>query len=298
MIMKEGKRMFLLTCESTTDLSVSYLANRQISALPYTYSVDNIEYVDDMGEFDGRTNFYKLLKQGKRPTTSQINTERYKNFFRQQLSQGDLLHVAFDSKLSGSVINAYYAAAEMRKEFPNRRIVVLDSACGCLGYGILVDMLADMRDNGASFDEIYDFARKTRTKIHHQFFSTTLSYYRRSGRISGPAASMGNILHLCPILHLDKSGKIIAYSKTMGVTKAIAKTLDEVATHVQDGASYNGRMWVAHSDCLDTAKKVVEKLKSAYANADVKLFDIGPVIGSHCGAGTVAVYFVGDERPA
>lgn len=288
--------MFILTCESTADLPISYLAKRHISALPYTYCVDDVEYVDDMGEFNGRTNFYKLLKQGKRPTTSQINIERYKNFFRQQLSQGDLLHIAFDSGLSSSVYNAYYAVEELKKEFPKRRIVVLDSTCGCLGYGILVDMLADMRDNGASFDELYDFAKENRTKIHHQFFSTTLSYYRRSGRVSGPAAALGNIMHLCPILRLDKSGKIIAYAKTMGTTKAIAKTLEEIARHVQNGTEYADRMWVAHSDCIDTANKVIEQLKAAYPKADVKLFEIGPVIGSHCGAGTVAVYFLGDER--
>lgn len=289
--------MFILTCESTTDLPISYLAKRQISALPYTYCLDDVEYVDDMGEFNGRTNFYKLLKQGKRPTTSQINAERYKNFFRQQLSQGDLLHVAFDSGLSNSVYNAFYAAEELKKEFPKRRIVVVDSTCGCLGYGLLVDMLADMRDNGASFDELYDWAKENRTRIHHQFFSTTLTYYRRSGRVSGPAATIGNILHVCPILRLNREGKIIAYSKTMGMTKAIAKTLEEVASRVQNGSGYNGRMWVAHSDCIDTANKVVEQLKAQYRNADIRLFEIGPVIGSHCGAGTVAVYFLGDERP-
>lgn len=288
--------MFTLTCESTADIPISHLAKRQICVLPYTYCLDDVEYVDDMGEYNGRTNFYKLLKQGKRPTTSQINAERYKNFFRQQLYQGDLMHVAFDSGLSNSVYNAFYAAEELKKEFPDRRIVVIDSTCGCLGYGILVDMLADMRDNGATFDEMYDWARDNKTKIHHQFFSTTLTYYRRSGRVSGPAATLGNILHLCPILRLNREGKIIAYAKTMGTTKAIAKTLEEIAAHVQDGTNYNGRMWIAHSDCPDTASKVLEQLKTIYAKADVRLFEIGPVIGSHCGAGTVAVYFMGDER--
>lgn len=288
--------MFVLTCESTTDLPISYLAKRQIVALPYTYCVDEVEYVDDMGEFNGRTNFYKLLKDGKRPATSQINTERYKNFFRQQLHQGDLLHIAFCSGLSNSVYNAYYAAEELKAEFPKRRIVVLDSTCGCLGYGILVDTLADMRDKGATFDELYDYAKENRTKIHHQFFSSTLSYYRKSGRISGPAAGIGNILRVCPIMRVNKEGRIIAYAKTMGINKAITKTLEEIASHVENGVNYNGRMWIAHSDCIDAANKITEQLKATYPNADVKLFEIGPVIGSHCGAGTVAVFFMGDER--
>lgn len=288
--------MFVITCESTTDLPISYLAKRQICALPYTYFIDDTEYVDDMGEFNGRNNFYKQLKQGKRPLTSQINTERYKNFFRQQLSQGDLLHVAFDSQLSSSIYNAINAAEELKKEFPDRRIVVLDSTCGCLGYGILVDMMADMRDSGKSFDEIFDFAKECRYKVHHQFFSTTLSYYRRSGRVNGLSAFVGNILRICPILRLNRSGQIFAYAKVMSIAKAVNKTLEEVSLHVENGENYDGRMWVAHSDCIDIAEKVAERLKSVYKNADVRLFEIGPVIGSHCGAGTVAVYFIGDER--
>ena len=103
-------------------------------------------------------------------------------------------------------------------------------------------------------------------------------------------------MHVCPILRLNREGKIIAYAKTMGTNKAIAKTLEEIAAHVQNGNEYDGRMWIAHSDCIDTANKVVEQLKAQYKKADVKLFEIGPVIGSHCGAGTVAVYFLGDDR--
>ncbi|MCM1194387.1 MAG: DegV family protein [Corallococcus sp.] len=288
--------MFILTCESTADIPLARLNERNIPVIPYTYCVNGIEYVDDMGEFDGRKQFYKLLAQGEHPTTSLICVDRYVNFFREQLNKGDLLHIAFDSGLSQSVYNAFYAAEELKKEFPDRRIMVIDSTCGCVGYGVFVDMLADMRDAGKSFDEIYDWAKANRTKVHHQFFSTTLSYLRKSGRVSGPAANVGSLLKTCPVFHLNKSGKIIAYARTMGVTKAIAKTMEEVSLHVENGENYDGRMWIAHSDCADTANKVTEKLKTAYPKADVQLFEIGPVIGSHCGKGTVSVYFMGDER--
>ena len=290
--------MFVLTCESTADLPLNYLNQRNIAAIPYTYCIDGVEYVDDMGEFDGRKQFYKFLSDGKVPTTSQICIDRYMNFFREQLNKGDLLHIAFDSGLSHSVYNAYYAAEELKKEFPKRRIVVLDSTCGCLGYGIFVDTLADMRDAGKSFDELYDWAKANRTRVHHQFFSTTLSYYRRSGRVSGPASLIGNMLKLCPLLRLDKTGKIIAYSKVMSVSKAITKTVAETEAHVENGHEYDGKMWIAHSDCKTTAEAVTKQLKAAFPKADIRLFEIGPVIGSHCGRGTVAVYFMGDERAA
>lgn len=290
--------MFVLTCESTADLPLNYLNQRSIAAIPYTYCIDGVEYVDDMGEFDGRKQFYKFLSDGKVPTTSQICIDRYMNFFREQLSKGDLLHIAFDSGLSHSVYNAYYAAEELKKEFPKRRIVILDSTCGCLGYGIFVDTLADMRDAGKSFDELYDWAKANRTRVHHQFFSTTLTYYRRSGRVSGPASLIGNMLKLCPLLRLNKTGKIIAYSKVMSVSKAITKTVAETEAHVENGHEYDGKMWIAHSDCKTTAEAVTKQLKAAFPKADIRLFEIGPVIGSHCGRGTVAVYFMGDERAA
>lgn len=288
--------MFILSCESTVDLPYEHLQKRNIPAISYTYSVDGVEYADDMGQLDGKKQFYKFLSEGKTPLTSQICEERYMAFFRPLLEKGDLFHVALDSKLSQSIFNAYSAANKLKKEFPKRNIVIFDSTCGCLGYGILVDALADMRDNGKSFDELYDWATANRHKIHHQFFSTTLSYYRRSGRISGPAMLLGNLLKLCPLLRLDKTGKIIAYSKVMSVSKAIGKTIEETNNHIQNGFDYDGRLWIAHSDCLQTAENVVTALKNSYPKADVQLFEIGPIIGSHCGAGTVAVYFIGDER--
>ena len=288
--------MFVLTCESTADLPLNQLIQRNNAANPYTYCVDGVEYVDERGEFDGRKQFYRFLSEGKTPTTSQICIDRYMNFFREQLTKGDLLHIAFDSGLSNSVYNAYYAAEELKKEFTKRRIVVLDSTCGCLGYGIFVDTLADMRDSGKSFDQIYDWAKAARTKVHHQFFSTTLSYYRRSGRVSGPAALIGNMLKLCPLLRLDKTGKIIAYSKVMSVSKAISKTVAETEAHAANGRNYAGKMWVAHSDCKTTADNVINQLREVFPKADIRLFEIGPIIGSHCGQGTVAVYFMGDER--
>ncbi len=110
---------------------------------------------------------------------------------------------------------------------------------------------------------------------------------------------IGNLFKICPILRLNKEGKIIAYSKVMSVTKAINKTLEETAEHIQNGSKdYDGKLWIAHSDCIDTAQIVFEKLQEEYPKADVQLFEIGPIIGSHCGQGTVAVYFMGDERAA
>ena len=288
--------MFTLSCESTVDLNLSHLTKRDVPAIAYTYVVDGVEYYDDMREGNGLAIFYNQLTSGKQPTTSLINVERYSEFFRSLLEKGDVLHVAFGSGLSQSASKAIAAAQEVQKEFPDRKIYVVDSLCGCVGYGLFVDNVADLRDKGATIDEAYAWAEENKLKVQHQFFSTTLTYFRRSGRISGPAAIIGNILKLCPIMRLNKEGKIVAYAKVMSETKAIGKTLEEITQNIENGSDYDGKLWIGHSDYISSANKIAAELKKTYPKADVRIFDIGPVVASHCGPGTLATFFVGKKR--
>ena len=288
--------MFTLSCESTTDLTLKHLTKRNVPVLPYTYTVDGVEYVDDMREGNGLAIFYNQISAGKRPMTSLINVEKYLEFFRPLLEKGDLLHIAFSSKLSHSASNAMLAAQALKEEFPDRKIYVVDSLCASVGYGLLVDDVADLRDEGKGIDELYDWAMSKVHNLHAQFFSTTLTYFRRSGRISGPAALIGNMLKLCPIMHLNAEGKIVAYAKVMSESKAIAMTLKEVEALIENGHEYSGKLWIGHADYISSATKVLQELKLAYPKADVRLFDIGPVVATHCGPGTLALFFFGSPR--
>ena len=288
--------MFTLSCESTVDLTLDYLTKLNVPAIAYTYTIDGVEYADDMRASNGLALFYNQLVAGKMPSTSLINVERYMEFFRSMLEKGDLLHVAFSSALSGSVSNAFKAAEQLKAEYPTRKIYVVDSTCGCAGYGLLVDALADLRDNGRDIDELYCWANDNRYKIHHLFYSTTLKYFRRSGRLSGPAALFGSLLRIIPIVHINRDGKMIAYAKAMSESKALAKTLEEIASTIDGGSEYNGKIWIAHSDYISSANKMAEELKIAYPKASIRIFEIGPVVGSHCGPGTVSVYYWGEPR--
>ena len=288
--------MFTLSCESTVDLTLNHLTKRNIPALAYTYTVDGVEYADDMRAGNGLVIFYSQLIAGKQPSTSLINVERYLEFFRAILAKGDLLHICFSLGLSHSAANAAKAADMLKKEFPNRKIYVVDSTCASVGYGLFVDCLADLRDKGKDINYLYKWALENRFRIQHQFFSTTLTYFRRSGRVSGPAALFGNLLKLCPIMHLNSEGKIIAYAKVMSETKAIAKTLDEIAKKIDNGSDYDGKLWIGHSDYIYSANKIAEELKKAYPKASISIFDIGPVIASHCGPGPLAIFFWGATR--
>jgi DegV family protein with EDD domain len=276
------------------------MENRKIPVLSYTYIVNGEEYTDDMGrDPDARPRFYRMLAEGKLPQTSQINVARYLSFFEELLKRGDVLHVAFTSGQSASVNNAFAAAAELKEKYPDRKLIVVDSLCSSSGYGLLVDEAADMRDAGKSIEETEKWLLENRNKVHHQFFSSNMSQFHRTGRVSGAAAAVATILNICPLMRLDAAGAIKAYDKVRGKKKAIEATVKEVSAHIQNGAEYDGRLWVCHSECPEDARMMIEALEACFPKqaGKIRLCNIGPVIGSHSGPGTVAVFFMGDERP-
>lgn len=293
------ERPFILSCGSTVDLPYRYLQARGIPVIFYTYVVDGKEYVDDMGRSPGAlAQFYQFLAAGKLPSTSQISTGKYLDFFDALLQKGDLLHIAFGSGMSGSVNNAQAAAEMLREKYPERKLVVLDSLCSSSGYGLLVDEAADMRERGCTMEEVENWVLEHRNTVHHQFFSTDLTYYRRSGRMSGAAAAIGSILNICPLMRLDDRGRIIAYDKVRGKKNAIRETVRTVELHIQNGTDYSGKCWICHSNCIAEAEQMKAALQQRFPHikGEIRICDIGTIIASHCGPGTVAVFFFGDAR--
>ena len=274
------------------------MRERDIPILFYSYVVDGQEYKDDMGrDPEALPRFYAFLNAGKIPATSQLNEYQYEEFLEQRLQKGDVLHIAFGSGMTSSVKNAIRAADMLREKYPNRKIAVIDSLCSSSGYGMLVDCAADMRDRGCTLEETEQWVTENRQNVHHQFFSTDLKYYRRSGRMSGPTAMLGAILNICPIIRLDDQGKIIAYGKVRGKKAAIQKTLDTMEEHAAGGADYRGKCWICHSNCRAEAEETKAALleRFPHISGEVKICDIGTIIASHCGPGTVAVFFFGDR---
>lgn len=293
-------RQFTLSCCSTVDLPYTYMAERDIPVLFYTYVVDGQEFVDDMGrDPEALPRFYHFLEEGKLPQTSQINVGTYLEFFEELLQKGDVLHIAFTSGQSGSVHNAMLAADELQEKYPNRKIMVIDSLCSSSGYGMLVDTAADMRDAGKSIDEVAQWVLENRNTLHHQFFSSNMTQFRRTGRVSGATAMVATIMNICPIMRLDASGAIKAYGKVRGKKKAVEATVDAMAEHAQGGINYDQRCYVCHSQCPEDAQMLIDALEERFpkVKGKIRLCDIGTIIGSHSGSGTVAVFFYGDERP-
>ena len=290
---------FILSCESTVDIPYDYVTGRDISVLFYTYILDGAEYEDCMcRSSEELKEFYNKLHNGALPQTSQINEYKYYDYFKDLLQKGNVLHLAFGSGMTPSVDNAYKAVEKLKGEFPERKITVIDTTCSCSGYGLITDTAADLRDSGKSMEDIAKWVTDNAHFVHHQFFSTDLKYFKRSGRVSGVAATAASILGICPLMHLDYSGKIIAYSKVRGKKNAINATVDEVLKHAVNGKNYNGKCFISHSDSPEEAYELKKALVAAMPNlkGKIKTYEIGNIIASHCGPGTVAVYFMGDER--
>lgn len=294
--MSENK--FILSCGSTVDMPYSYCDSRNIPVIFYTYVVDNKEYVDDMlRDPDALPNFYRMLDAGALPHTSQVNVQSYLDFFDSLLQKGDVLHIAFGSGLSSSAHNARAAMEIAAHRHPEHQIRVVDSLAASSGYGLLVEMLADMRDSGATLEEAYQWAEKNKLNINHQFFSTDLTHLRRNGRVSGAAAMLGTVLGICPIMHLNAEGRIIAYDKVRGKNSAVRETLRVMTERARNGVEYDGKCFISHSDSLETALKLREMIMQTFPKiSEVRIFNIGTIIASHTGRGTVALFFYGKDR--
>ncbi len=288
---------YQLSCESTVDLPFSYVDGRGISVLFYTYTVDGTDYPDDMlRDPEALPRFYKILEE-KLPTTSQINLYRYLEYFEALLQKGDVLHIAFGSGMTASVNNAMEAAEILREKYPERKLTVIDSYCSSSGYGLLVDYAADLWDEGKSMEEVEDWVKAHAKRVHHQFYSTRLDFFRRSGRMSGAAATIATVLNICPIMRLDDRGAIIAYGKVRGKKAAIAETVKTMEQHAENGKDYAGKCFLCHANCPEDAENTRQAVLANFPKLkEVRICDIGTIIASHCGPGTVAVFFLGDER--
>jgi DegV family protein with EDD domain len=276
-----------------------YFRERSVPYACFHFNIDGKQYPDDLGKSMPFEEFYKKMAAGSQPTSSQVNVEEFIEFFEQFLREGkDILHISLSSGLSGAYNSAAIAMQELLSKYPDRRIKVVDSLGASSGYGLLVDMLADMRDQGISFEEAYQWAETNKLLVHHWFFSTDLTFYIRGGRISKTAGLIGTLLGICPLLNMDAAGHLIPREKIRSKKKVIHEIVEKMKIHARDGVNYSGKCFISNSDCLQDAKEVANMVEAAFPHLDGKVMinSVGTVIGSHTGPGTVALFFVGDER--
>lgn len=290
---------YMITCSSTVDLSNDFLNKRNIPYVSFHYELNGTYLTDDLGLTMSSKDFYQKMREGATTKTAQVNAEEYVNFFTPFLKQGyDILHVEISSGLSGSLNSATIAVDMLKEDFPERKILLVDSLSASAGYGLLVDKLSSLKQEGLSIDELKTWAEDNKRKVNHWFYSTDLSYYVKGGRISSTAGFVGSILSLCPVLNVDNFGKLTPQHKVIGKKRAINKVVDQMIELAQNKSDYNGKCFISHADCMEDAMAVAAKIEKAFPklNGKVEIFDIGTTIGSHTGPGTLALFFFGDHR--
>ena len=290
---------FILSCCSTADMPKSFFEERNVAYVCFHFNMDGKDYPDNLGESMPFPEFYKRIEEGAQPTTSQVNVDEFTNFFEPFLKEGkDILHVSLSSGLSGSFNSASIAARDLMEKYPERTIKVVDSLGASSGFGVLMTYLADLRDEGKSLTEVYDWAEKNKLRVHHWFFSTDLTSYKRGGRISATSAMVGTLLGICPLLNMDNEGHLIPRKKIRTKKKVIEELVNMMKEHVEDGPDYKGYCYISNSACEEDAEKVRDLVEAYCPNLKGKVLinSIGTVIGSHTGPGTVALFFLGDER--
>ena len=290
---------YVLSCCSTADLSEQHFASRDIPYICFHYMLNDKTYPDDLGKSIPFDQFYQAMVDGAETRTSQVNAEEYAVYFESFLKQGkDILHVCLSSGISGSFNSARIARTELLEKYPDRKIYVVDSTLASSGYGLLMEKLADLRDEGMDLETLYSWVEANKRHFHAWFFSTDLTFYVKGGRISKASGLFGTMLHICPLLNMNFEGKLIPRQKLRGKAKAIREIVARMAEHAQDGLNYSGKCFISHSACLEDAQAVARLVEERFPKLSGKVVinSVGTVIGSHTGPGTVALFFWGDER--
>ena len=290
---------YVISCCSTADLTHEHFVQRDIQYICFHFALDGVDFPDDLGRSIAFPDFYKAMADGAETRTSQVNVSEFEEYFSRFAAEGkDVLHVTLSSGISGVINSAQSAAEIVMEKYPGRKVVIVDSLGASSGYGLFMDTLADQRDAGMPFDEICAWAEAHRLNLHHWFFSTTLEYYVKGGRISKAAGWFGGLLNICPLLNMDDLGRLIPREKIRGKKKVIKTIVDRMAEHAEGGEYDSGKCYFSNSNCYEDARAVADLIEARFPNLNgrVEINWVGTTIGSHTGPGTVALFFWGDER--
>ena len=290
---------YILSCCSTCDISADHLKSLNVEYIPFHFFIDGKEYKDDLGKTIPYDQFYQMMEDGADTRTSQINVSEYVDYFTPFLEAGkDVLHVSLSSGLSGTSNSAMNAARILQERYPDRQIEVVDSLAAASGYGLIMDKAAQLRDEGMGLQELRQWIEDNKLRMHHWFFSTDLKYYVKGGRISKASGFVGTILGICPLLNMNHEGRLTPREKIRTKKKVIRQIVKMMEQHAENGADYDGKVYLCQSACMEDAQQVADLVKEKFPkmNGQPLINHIGTTIGSHTGPGTVALFFWGDPR--
>ncbi len=287
-------RDYVIFVDSACDISCDILNEWGVKycSLSLVFSDDPKEYSDH--EIPA-SEFYNKMRNGAQPKTSAANMGKFCDAFEAIVKGNkDILYLGFSSGLSATCNFAREAAEEIMAQYEGSKIVVVDSLCASAGYGLLVKLLVDKKKEGATIDEAADFAENTKLNVCHWFTVDDLKYLKAGGRISATTALLGGMLNIKPVMKMDNNGKLISVSKVRGrkaALQAMADLYRDTALDKKDGV-----VFISHGDCINDANALAQMIKeNSGATVQITTY-VGPVIGSHSGPGTLALFFLANER--
>lgn len=286
---------FTILTDTSANLPSTLLKERDIYVIPYHYSIGEKQYFClDTEDFDGEK-FYKAMRLGADIKTSAINFQNYKDFFSQFLEKGeDILFISMSSGISSSFNCSEIASAELSSQYPDRKIYTVDTLGASLGEGIFALRAADYRDNGLDIDEVYKLIEEEKKSMYQVFTVDDLMYLRRTGRLTGSAAVIGNMLQIKPILKGNENGEIVNFSKVIGRRRAVETLAQRYNMLVKDAEEQI--VGIAHADCAEDAEYLAGLISNKKPPKEILTVMYEPVTGSHVGPGALALFFTGDDK--
>ena len=288
---------YVISTDTSCDFPLDYVQQHQIPLVSLYYSIDGKDGVNGCPKSEELKTFYQKMREGAETKTQQASVEDTEKLFRQILETGsDVLHIAFSSGLSGTANAARLAAETLKEEFPDRKIIVIDSLCASLGQGLLVDYALRMKDEGKSMEETAQWVQDHLQNICHLFTVDDLKYLQRGGRISKTTALLGTMIGIKPVLHVDEEGKLVPLSKVRGRKQSIQALVDKMEQNIGSWKNEKQPIFISHGDCMEDAQYLAKLVKERFGYEEFLINDVGPTIGAHSGPGTLALFFLGETR--
>lgn len=286
-------RDYVITVNSTVDLPKEWLEERNVPVVPLRYTIDGQTY-EDMSGLTAKE-FFDKLREGKMSVTSQVNPEEARAALEPFLKEGkDILHLAFSSGLSGTCNSMMIAGEELKEEYPEAKIIVIDTLCACLGEALLLYKALQQKEAGKTIEETAAWVEENKLHICHDVTVDDLNHLHRGGRVSKATAVVGTMVKIKPIIHMDDNGKLQVVGKERGRKKSLNKIVD-MAVEQSEGWD-NDIIMITHGDCIEDAEYVAGLVREKMGIDNILINNIGTVIGSHTGPGVVAVFCMGNKR--
>ena len=288
-------RDYVITVNSTVDLPIEWLEERNVKVIPLKYTIDNQTYTDMEGL--SAKEFFAKLREGKMAETSQVNPEEARSYLEPFLKKGkDILHLGFSSALSGTLNSMRIAGEELSEQYPEAKIIIVDTLCACLGEGLLLHHVLKQKAAGKTIEEAAQWAEENKLHICHNVTVNDLNHLQRGGRVSKATAVLGTLVQIKPMIHMDDSGSLQVIGKERGRKKSLNKIVEMARQQIKGWEDKNDLLMITHGDCLEDAEYVAELVRKTLGIENILINNIGTVIGSHTGPGVVALFLMGEKR--